>query len=84
MTGFFFFFLHTNSIPVPNEGDYEGKISSTVLLSERPDINGVANFGDEGAPYTFVEDGVAILWNGAWALFISEQDLLLNEKILRQ
>jgi len=52
------------------------RILSTVPLSQIPTENWQANFGEAGAPCMRFDDGVAVLWNGIWRLFVSENELI--------
>ena len=60
------------------ESEYLGFITSTVRLSEWPTENGQANIDVEGAPYAEYGNGIVVLWNGEWTLFLTEQDRLLE------
>jgi len=62
-----------------HESEYLGKITSVVPLSQIPFENGQANFNVEaGAPYAKYPPGIAVLWNGEWSLFVTE-DMLRDE-----
>ena len=64
------------SIDYLPESFYKGQILSTVSLSERPTINGEANFNvEEGTPYASYGDGYIVLWNDVWTLFVTENAL---------
>jgi hypothetical protein len=65
-------------IEVP-ENDYLGRIGSTVPLSEWPTENEQANIDVEDAPYAEYGNGIVVLWNGEWTLFLTEQERLLEE-----
>ena len=65
-----------NSVAQPDEIDYMGAITSVVPLSQRPAENGQANIDVEGAPYAGHENGVIVLWDGEWVLFIPEFDFI--------
>ncbi len=59
------------------ESDYMGEIASTVPLTQVPTENGQANFNVEaGAPYAEYENGIVVLWNGEWTLFVVEAEFL--------
>jgi hypothetical protein len=59
------------------ESDYLGEIASTVPLTQVPIENGQANFNvDAGAPYAEYENGIVVLWNGEWTLFVVEAEFL--------
>ena len=60
------------------ESDYSGTIISTVPISELPIENGQANIDVEGAPYAEYGNGIVVLWNGEWTLFLTEQERLLE------
>ena len=64
----------TTDIP---ESCYTGYITSIVSLTQRVTENGQANFNvDEGSPYAQFGDGYAVLWNGSWTLFVTENDFI--------
>ena len=65
-------------IEIP-ENDYLGRIGSTVPLSEWPTENEQANIDVEDAPYAEYGNGIVVLWNGEWTLFLTEQERLLEE-----
>jgi len=69
-----FYFLSGDEAPIVeiSENDYLGRITSTVPLSQRPTQNGQANFDADDAPYALFENGIVVLWNGEWSLFLSE------------
>ena len=46
-----------------------GEISSVVPLSQWPEKEGEANFGETGAPYARTEDGLVVLVDQEWTLF---------------
>ncbi len=50
-----------------------GVIASSVDSSEMPAQNGESNFGCEGAPYAYLDDGLAVLLNNEWVFFEKEQ-----------
>ena len=58
------------------ENDYLGKVLSTVRLSQKAAKDGQANFGKKGAPYAKYGDGIVVLWNEKWTLFVMEEGLL--------
>jgi len=67
---------YTN-IPNLPESYYKGYIESTVLLSQKPAVNGQANFDVEiGAPYAKYGNGYIVQWNDIWTVFVTENDLL--------
>ena len=46
-----------------------GEISSVVPLSQWPEKEGEANFGETGTPYARTEDGLVVLVDQEWTLF---------------
>ena len=50
-----------------------GTITSSVDGSEMPTQNGESNFGSEGAPYAYLDDGLVVLLNNEWVFFEKEQ-----------
>lgn len=64
---------HTSDLNVIiNESEYLGRIESVVALTRIPTENKQANFGIEGAPYSVYENGIVVLWDGIWTLFVEE------------
>ncbi len=62
------------------QSDYLGEIASTVPLTQVPTENGQANFDAEvGAPYAEYENGIVVLWNDEWTLFVDKTELLKEE-----
>ena len=54
-----------------------GEITSIVPLTQKATVNGQANFNTEvGAVYAKYDNWIAVMWNGAWELFVTEEDLL--------
>ncbi len=51
-----------------------GTITSSVEGSETPKQNGQSNFGCEGAPYAFLDDGLAVLLENEWVFFEKEKE----------
>ena len=49
------------------------RITSVVLLSELPDKNGQANFGEVGNPYILYGEGLLVLWNNSWEYFVPHE-----------
>lgn len=49
-----------------------GVISSSVDGSEKPEQDGESNFGCEGAPYAYLDDGLAVLLDNEWVFFEKE------------
>ena len=62
-----------------SEGDYLGRVNSTVPLSEIPLENGQSNYAAEGAPYAIHEDGIIVLINERWILFETWDDELVRD-----
>jgi hypothetical protein len=56
------------------------RIKSTVSLTQIPQENGQANFGDVDAPYVVFEDGLFVLWNNKWTHFITIEQLTSSEQ----
>ena len=56
------------------------RIKTTVPLTQIPQENGQANFGDVDAPYVVFEDGLYVLWNNKWTHFISFVQLTSSEQ----
>jgi hypothetical protein len=62
------------------QSDYLGEIASTVPLTQIPAENGQANFLEEpGAPFAEYENGIVVLWNDEWTLFVDKTELLKEE-----
>jgi hypothetical protein len=61
------------------ESDYSGVIMSTIPLSEWPTENEQANIDVEDAPYAEYGNGIVVLWNGEWTLFLTEQERFSEE-----
>ena len=61
------------------EGDYLGIITSVVPTTQIPTMNEQANIDVEGAPYAKFENGIVVLWNDEWTLFLTENELLFEE-----
>ena len=62
--------------PVPGEVAPEailGQISSTVEQDQKPTRNGQSNFGCVGADYARVQEGIAVLIDHEWHIFIKEE-----------
>ena len=59
-----------------NENDYIGKITSVVPLTQIPIENEQANIDIEGSPYAEYQNGIVVLWNEEWTLFVTETELL--------
>ena len=55
------------------ESAFLGTITSSVDGSEMPTQNGESNFGCEGAPYAYLDDGLAVLLDNEWVFFEKEQ-----------
>jgi len=60
------------------ESGYLGTINSTVPLSEWPTVNEQANIDVGGAPYAAHGNGLVVLWNGEWTLFLTVQERLME------
>ena len=58
----------------------QGEITSTVPLTQLPKEHGQANFGSTGDPYAFTSDGLVVLFNNEWTLFVAE-DLTLDDVV---
>ena len=57
-------------LPVePDDSAILGCVSSVVPLSQWPEAEGQANFGEPDAPYALIEDGLIVLMDGEWTLF---------------
>ena len=57
-------------LPVePDDSAILGCVSSVVPLSQWPETEGQANFGEPDAPYALIEDGLIVLMDGEWTLF---------------
>lgn len=57
-------------LPVePDDSAIVGHVSSVVPLSQWPETEGQANFGEPDAPYALIEDGLIVLIDGEWTLF---------------
>ena len=56
-----------------DESAFLGTITSSVDGSEMPTQNGESNFGSEGAPYAYLDDGLVVLLNNEWVFFEKEQ-----------
>ena len=52
----------------------QGEITSTVPLTQLPKEHGQANFGSAGDPYAFTSDGLVVLFNNEWTLFVAEEE----------
>ena len=50
----------------------QGEITSTVPLTQLPKEHGQANFGSAGDPYAFTSDGLVVLFNNEWTLFVAD------------
>ncbi len=50
-----------------------GTITSSVEGSEKPSENGQSNFGSEGAPYAYLDDGLVVFLNNEWTFFEKEE-----------
>ena len=50
-----------------------GKVSSVVPLSQWPEKEGEANFGETGVPYARTEDGLVVLVDQEWTLFTPKE-----------
>jgi hypothetical protein len=62
-----------------SESEYLGEITSIVPLTQIPTLNEQANFDVEiGAPYAKYGEGIAVMWNGKWMLFVTEDNLLTS------
>ena len=48
-------------------------VSSVVPISEIPDTDGQANFGEVGAAFYVTYDGLVAFYNGEWRLFVPEE-----------
>ena len=55
------------------ESAFLGTITSSVDGSEMPTQNGESNFGGEGAPYAYLDEGLVVLLNHEWVFFEKEQ-----------
>jgi hypothetical protein len=63
------------SIEYIPESSYAGCIQSTVSLSQKPTVNGQANFNiDEGSPYARYGNGFIVLWGDVWTIFETLED----------
>ena len=51
----------------------QGEITSTVPLNQLPEEHGQANFGSVGDPYAFTSDGLVVMFNNEWTLFVAEE-----------
>ncbi|MFU0826530.1 MAG: hypothetical protein ACFWTJ_03190 [Lachnoclostridium sp.] len=51
-----------------------GKIISSVDGTNKPTKNGESNFGCEGAPYAFYNDGLVVMINNKWIYFEKEKN----------
>ncbi|MEI3399249.1 MAG: hypothetical protein V8Q81_01290 [Christensenellales bacterium] len=58
----------------------QGEITSTVPLTQLPKEHGQANFGSAGDPYAFASDGLVVLFNNEWTLFVAD-DLTLDDVV---
>lgn len=58
----------------------QGEITSTVPLTQLPKEHGQANFGSAGDPYAFTSDGLVVLFNNEWTLFVAD-DLTLDDVV---
>ena len=57
-------------LPVePDDSAIVGYVSSVVPLSQWPETEGQANFGEPDAPYALIEDSLIVLMDGEWTLF---------------
>ena len=69
-------YLDSGRGPVPGEVAPEailGQISSTVEQDQKPTQNGQSNFGCVGADYARVQEGIAVLIDHEWHIFIKEE-----------
>lgn len=68
---------------MPGEVDpaaIQGEITSTVPLNQLPEEHGQANFGSAGDQYAFTSDGLAVMFNNEWTLFVAD-DLTLDDVV---
>ena len=66
-------YLDSGRGPVPGEVAPEailGQISSTVEQDQKPTQNGQSNFGCVGADYARVKEGIAVLIDHEWYVFV--------------
>ena len=66
-------YLDSGRGPVPGEVAPEavlGQISSTVEQSQKPTQDGQSNFGCVGADYARVKEGIAVLIDHEWHIFV--------------
>ena len=62
---------------MPGEVDpaaIQGEITSTVPLNQLPEEPGQANFGSAGDQYAFTSDGLVVIFNNEWTLFVAEEE----------
>jgi hypothetical protein len=50
-----------------------GSITSSIDAREIPTQNGESNFGSEGAPYAFYDDGLVVMLQNEWFFFEKEK-----------
>lgn len=62
----------TTGKQVPGEVDESaivGKVTTVVPLSEWPNEEGQANFGEIGTPFAITSDGLVVAVNNEWTIF---------------
>lgn len=52
----------------------QGEITSVVPLNQLPEEHGQANFGSIGDQYAFTSDGLVVIFNNEWTLFVAEEE----------
>ena len=70
-------YLDSGKGPVPGEVAPEailGQIASTVDQSQKPTQDGQSNFGCVGADYARVKEGIAVLIDHEWYIFVKEPE----------
>jgi len=68
-----------------DETAYGGSISSSLPAGKIPWDNAQSNFGEVGAPYAFVKEGLVILIDHEWRLFTpKDPDKITFEDVLEE
>ena len=57
-----------------------GSITSSVDAKEMPTQNGESNFGSEGAPYAFYDDGLVVMLQNEWFFFEKGNETAITAK----
>lgn len=68
-------YLDSGRGPVPGEVAPEailGQIASTVEQDQKPTQEGQSNFGCVGADYARIQEGIAVLIDHEWHVFVKE------------